>query len=449
MAQNIRVHVDDDTRDDSRDDASTGSRAGGGGGLRSDAGDRGRASARRADARGEGGGRRSDDRAARERSRDPRGRTLAILATVVLVALLAALILPSGWFSVNMRSMTLAQWMVELQHRVEGLVSLVTLQGGTYSMDYVTYRYLVVAIAGAALGMSGAVFQGSLRNALASPSTLGVMTGCNLGRILYVCLFAGTSGLALSGVRASEASSALSSVSLVEYIWTVYGMAVCALACGVVIVVAVIAISTVAGKGRVNSLVMIIVGQVFASVIGAGLSLVQYYFTVMGDARAETLRTLQVEAFTNTFRAIDVLLVGVPALVCFVIVMLLCTKLNALAFGNDEAQTMGVATQRIRWITVLACTALTGVIVAFCGQVGMIGFMVPHLTRRLVGPDLRYLVPASALAGAGFLVIAFFVTSLFESGLLAGIGVYTSVLGGLVFLVVAIKQRGRGRGDWM
>lgn len=110
---------------------------------------------------------------------------------------------------------------------------------------------------------------------------------------------------------------------------------------------------------------------------------------------------------------------------------------------------MGIATQRTQWITVIACTALTGVIVAFCGQVGMIGFIVPHLMRRVVGPDLRYLVPASALAGAGFLVLAYFCTTLFETGSVTTVGVYTSIIGGLVFLVVAIRQRGRGHGDWM
>ncbi len=385
-----------------------------------------------------------------ERTADSRGRTLLVIALIVALLLLGALVIPPGWFSPNMRGMALPQWMAELQHRVGGLVSLVTMQGGDYSMDHVTWRYLVVALAGAGLGLAGAVFQGSLKNALASPSTLGVMTGCNLGRILYVLLFMGAGGgLALSGLNMAQISAKLSQLSPLEYVWRNYGMALCALACGIVVVALVIGISTVAGRGRVSSLVMVIVGQVLSAVIGAGVGLAQYYYVETSDPRAEILRNLQVQSFANTFRPVDVLLVGVPLLVVLAIVMRQCARLNALALGADEARTMGIATQRTQWITVIACTALTGVIVAFCGQVGMIGFIVPHLMRRVVGPDLRYLVPASALAGAGFLVLAYFCTTLFETGSVTTVGVYTSIIGGLVFLVVAIRQRGRGHGDWM
>lgn len=381
---------------------------------------------------------------------DRRGRNLPVLTLVVLLLLLAALVLPSGWFSPNMASRTLAQWMLELQHRVAGLVSLVTLQGGDYSMDFVTWRYLVVALAGAGLGLSGAVFQGSLKNALASPSTLGVMTGCNLGRILYVLVFAGLgSTVSLSGLSMSEVGEAIAGMGPLEYLWRSYGMALCALACGTVVVVLVVGISTVAGRGRVSNLVMVIVGQVISSVIGAVVGLAQYCFTVTGDPRAETLRTLQIQSFANTFRSVDVLLVGIPVLIVLAIVMWQATRLNAISLGAAEARTMGIEARRTQWVTVIACTALTGVIVAFCGQVGMVGFMIPHLTRRIVGPDLRYLVPASALMGAGFLVAAYFCTTLIETDTSTSLGVYTSLLGGVVFLVVALRQRGRSRGDWM
>lgn len=109
---------------------------------------------------------------------------------------------------------------------------------------------------------------------------------------------------------------------------------------------------------------------------------------------------------------------------------------------------MGLSTKRTRWAVVLACTALTGVIVSFCGPVGMVGFMVPHLVRRIVGPGAVYMVPASGLAGASFLVAAYFLTSLFGSDALAAFGVFTSLIGGVVFLVVALNQRGSARVDW-
>lgn len=374
------------------------------------------------------------------------GRCLA-LAVVFAVVLVVALVLPSGWFSSNMRGMTLSLWLTELEHRVAGLVSLITFQGGSYGMDFTTFRYLIVAIAGAGLGISGAVYQGSLKNALASPSTLGVLTGCNLGRMLYVLLFMNTT-LQVSGVQVSNVAGVLGTMDPVRYLWTVYGMALCALACGAAVVVLVVGVSTVAGGGRVSNIVMVIVGQIVAAVIGAGVALAQYYFTETGDPRAETLRTMQVETFTTTFRALDVLLVGVPAALCVAVIVWQRRKLNLLAFNDDEARSMGLSTQRTRWSIVLACTALTGVVVSFCGPVGMVGFMVPHLVRRVVGPDATYMVPAAGLVGASFLVAAYFLTSLFGPDALAAFGVFTSLVGSVVFLIIALKQRGSARGDW-
>lgn len=379
---------------------------------------------------------------------DPRLKRTVALGVACLLVLLAAVVLPSGWFSANMRGTTLAQWLVYLQQRVAGLVSLVTFQGGDYGMDFVCCRYLVVALAGAALGISGAVFQGSLKNALASPSTLGVMTGCNLGKIVYVLFFLNASfqmgGSTISAVRAQFAQ-----MGALEYVWNVYGMALCALAGGFAVVSVVVLVATVAGRGRVSNVVMVITGQVLATVIGAAVSLMQYYFTETGDARAELIRNLQVETFSNTFRPLDVALVGIPVAVGLVIVLTRCSKLNLLAFSDEEARSMGLATRRARWVMVLTCTALTGVVVAFCGQVGMVGFVVPHLARRVVGPDFKYLVPASALLGAAFVVGAYFVASLFSEGLLASLGVFTSVIGGVVFLVIAVRQKGRSHGDWV
>jgi iron complex transport system permease protein len=381
---------------------------------------------------------------------DPRAVRCAWLGVATLVLLLAALVLPSGWFSVNMRSTTLAQWMVMVQQRVAGLVSMLTLRGATYSVDAVTWRYLVVALAGAALAVSGAVFQGSTRNGLASPSTLGVITGCNLGRIVFVVFFANTSGLVLSGITTSQASEALSGMGLASYVTSVYGMALCSLAGGMLVVAAVLGIATAAGRGRPSGVTMVIAGQVISGAISAVLGLVQYYFTLTGDGRAEELRVLSVETFTYSFRGLDVLLVALPIAACLALLMTRRGALDALAFGDEQASSMGVSARATRRLTVGACAVMTGVVVAFCGQIGMIGFMIPHLARRVVGPSQRYLMPASALMGAGFLTLAYFVTSLFESGTTDGLGMYVSALGGVAFLVMVIVQRRRGHGsDWI
>ncbi|MBM6998772.1 iron ABC transporter permease [bacterium] len=381
---------------------------------------------------------------------DPRAARCVWLGVAMLLLVLTAIVLPSGWFSMNMRATTLAQWALMLRQRVAGLVSFVTLQGATYSMDAVTWRYVVVALAGAALATAGAVFQGATRNGLASPSTLGVITGCSLGRIVFVLCFANTSGIVLSGITASQARESLEGLGGVAYVTSVYGMALCSLAGGLLVVVAVLGIATAAGRGRPSGVTMVIAGQVIAGTISAVLGLVQYVFTLTGDGRAELLRTLSVQTFTYTFRGLDALLVSLPILACLALLMTRRGALDALAFGDEQASSMGVSARATRRVAVGACTVMTGVVVAFCGQIGMVGFMIPHLARRVVGPSQRYLMPASALMGAGLLTLAYFVTTLFESGATDSLGAFVSAVGGVAFLVMVIVQRRRGHGaDWI
>jgi iron complex transport system permease protein len=111
--------------------------------------------------------------------------------------------------------------------------------------------------------------------------------------------------------------------------------------------------------------------------------------------------------------------------------------LNALAFGEEEAQALGVQTRRLRLIVVGAATLMTAVCVSICGMIGWVGLIIPHLARSLVGPDYRRLMPVSAVLGALFLVA---VDDLARSAAVEiPIGILTALIGAPVFLVLMAR----------
>ena len=378
---------------------------------------------------------------------DRRVKVCILLGIATLVALVIAIVVPNAIFSVNMRGVSMSEWVEEIQHRVGGFFSLVTFQGADYSMDFITFRFIIIALAGAALAISGAAYQGSLKNALASPTTLGVMQGANMGRIVYVLLFA-TSFQYTAGGHVSDITEWYASLSFGEYMMSMYGSSLCCLAGSAVVVVSVLAIASVSGKGRMSNAIMVVAGQVIATAIGAGVGLAQYYLTETGDTRLQILQSLQTESFSGVYRLQDIVLIGIPLIICIVAILMMSSRMNLLSFSHDEARSMGLDVNKLRWGMVAACTVLTAVVVAFCGQVGMIGFLIPHLVRRVVGPDFKYLIPASGLAGAAFLVFAEFALSQFDTGLLTNLGVFTSLLGGCVFLYTAIFRREEAQNAW-
>lgn len=111
---------------------------------------------------------------------------------------------------------------------------------------------------------------------------------------------------------------------------------------------------------------------------------------------------------------------------------------------------MGISTTRTRNLMVAACTVMTALVVSFCGPIGFVGFMVPHIARMIVGPDFRYLLPSCALLGAILVCVVHSLTMLGIPGMAQGsTGIFTSILGCIAFVVVAIRQRGSSNGTWL
>lgn len=379
------------------------------------------------------------DEAVRRYRMERRTRTVITLSIVLGLIFLGAVLLPAIPVS---RGITPAEYVQIFTRKIADLGRFAA--GGTAknAIDFSIYRLLIVGCVGAALALSGAVYQGSFKNALASPSTLGVQSGGSLGGCLYVFFFMSAAGT--EAISYEEYAEMVDSMSVLQR----YGKNFAILAGCFLGVVLIVSISKAAGKGKVSTLALILSGSVFSSIIGGAVSLIQYYMILVNpyDPRTETLRYMMMGTFDNAFTLETMLMVCLPILIGIAVIMSLRTKLNLLVFGEDEARSLGIQVDRIRNTMVAVVTILTAITISYCGQIGFVGFIVPHMARFLVGPDFRYLIPASCLLGAASMLVVYQSALILECS--TNINLMTSLVGGVLFLCILVKYRRNSNADW-
>jgi len=285
-------------------------------------------------------------------------------------------------------------------------------------------RALLGAVVGVALAASGTALQALLRNPLAEPFVLGVSGGAALGGTL--ALFA---ALALGQLWAPLAAATGQATP-------VAAGAVAGAALATVLVFSVGRIG-----GRIVPEAALLVGIVFNAFAAAVITVLKVLappeqaarllYWLMGTIGYEPPGTLAVAA--------AVVAAAVGALV------LLSARLNLLALGDDEAAALGVEVGRSRAAVLLASSAATGAAVALSGMVGFVGLLVPHAVRRVLGPDHRILVAASALFGGAFLVLADAAArvAFLPLGSEPPVGALTAFAGGPLFLWLLRRHEAR------
>lgn len=379
------------------------------------------------------------DEHTRRRKTETRTGTLITMAIVMVLVYIGVLILPNGLDS-NNTYLSVAWWIETLNGNISDLASFLGGQQAEY-MQMVVCRFIIVGLVGAALALSGAVYQGSLKNGLASPTTLGVQSGGVLGGAIYVLLFMTVE----TGVTTySKTHDELISMNILQrYAESFFIMAGCFLA-----VIFVIVISKTAGRGKISSIALILTGMVFGSVVTGVVGLVRYWL-LMNDAygnKTYELRYMMMGTFSRTFTFEHLLIVGTPIVIGIIVIMCLRSRLNLLVFGEDEARTMGIRVELTRNIMVAIVTILTAIVISFCGMIGFVGFIIPHMARRFIGPDFRYLIPASAMLGAICMMVVYYIATVVNYA--DNINFMTSIIGGIIFLIMLVKFRRNSNADW-
>jgi iron complex transport system permease protein len=273
-------------------------------------------------------------------------------------------------------------------------------------------RTLAGALVGSMLASAGVVFQGLLRNPLATPFTLGVSAGAALGAMLAITF--GWS-FAWAGIPAAPAASFIGSLSAVAI---VYALAR-------------------ARHSGMSTNVLLLAGVTMNAFFSALILFVQYFADF-----AETYRILRWLMGDLDISSYEPLLTALPlVLVSFGVFAWLARPLNLLSLGGESAGTHGLNVTRAQRAAFVSASLATGAAVSVGGPVGFIGIIVPHLVRLLVGSDHRIVLPASALFGAAFLIACDVVARTAMSPLELPVGVITALIGGPFFLWLLVRKR--------
>ncbi|MBI6630833.1 FecCD family ABC transporter permease [Pontibaca salina] len=276
--------------------------------------------------------------------------------------------------------------------------------------NYRLPRTLVAAACGAGLALSGVVLQALVRNALADPYLLGVSAGASTGAVAVTILGLGGGMIGISGG---------------------------AFAGAVLAFILVAALARAAGGGSAQ--------LVLAGVAGSALFNAITSFLIAKSANAEQARGIMFWLLGNlsVVRWPDVWLAlpaaGFGLLVCLAFVR----SMDAFSFGANAAASLGVSVRRVQVMLIGVATLMTATMVSLVGSIGFVGLVIPHAIRLVVGPRHARLIPASALAGAVFLIATDFVSRMLIPGQVIPIGVVTALVGAPGFALIIIHNRRR------
>jgi ABC-type Fe3+-siderophore transport system, permease component len=269
-------------------------------------------------------------------------------------------------------------------------------------------RILAAILIGSSLSLAGGSFQGLFRNPLVSPDILGVASGAGFGAALAILL---------SGDPVT-----------VEIMAFCFGLAAVGLAC---------LISSIVKGNRTLSLIL--AGIAIASLTNALLALSKYVADPSNQLPAITYWLMGSLA---SIKLEDLYIAAIPMITGIVILLLMRWRFNVLSMGDEEAQAMGVNTNRIRLIIVVCCTMMTAAAVCISGIIGWIGLVIPHIGRILVGPDHKRLLPVTLLLGATYLLL---IDNIARTVTMAEIpiGILTALIGAPVFIYM-LNRQGKG-----
>jgi iron complex transport system permease protein len=323
------------------------------------------------------------------------GRAGILLALAVLTALSAGASLCLGAVSLPLR---------------DTLRALLGGGEGTLASQIVLYarlpRVCGSLLAGGALAASGVVIQSVLMNPLAAPNIIGVNSGAGLATALCC----------------AAAPTALELVPIAAFLGALAG------------VLLVLLLAERTGAARIT---VVLAGLAVSSIFGAGIdgvvTLVPDALNGYTDFRIGGLRGLSMARVAPAAVMIALALAAV---------LTLSHELDLLALGRDTAQSLGLPARRLQLILLALAAALAGAAISFAGLLGFVGLIVPHIARRLVGEESRFLLPASALGGAALLTACDVLARLLFAPYELPVGIVLSFVGGPFFIWLLLRQRG-------
>lgn len=283
-------------------------------------------------------------------------------------------------------------------------------------------RVLLSAITGAILAVSGVLMQGLFRNPIVEPGLVGTSSGAAFGASIVFVLAAKLS----PEIKSYAGPLLLPAVAFVGALAATY-----------------IVYSLARSAGRVSILSLLLIGIAVNAVCLSGTGFMSY---IARDPQARSITFWNLGTFSGA-SWMQVGLVGGVALVIFMLAIRYAKELNALLLGEEEANYLGVDTDKLKRRIMVLNTAMVAVATAFVGVIAFMGLIVPHVVRLLIGSDNRRLLPGSAIMGATLLTLADMAARLLLAPAEMPIGIITSLVGAPVFILLLkrfnlVQQRG-------
>ena len=281
-------------------------------------------------------------------------------------------------------------------------------------------RILAALIAGSSLSLAGCAMQCLLRNPLASPFTMGISQGAAFGAAFAII------GL---GIGQEPVTTEVPIIAKSPYIITMFAFSGA--------FVGIMMILTLARLSRLSAYAMLLAGVAMGSLFTAATMLLQYF--------AEDIEVASVVFWTfgDVGRAnmMDVSLMFFVSIVALIYFIWKKYDLNAIQTGEETAKSLGINTRSLRLVGILVAALVTAVSVAFLGIIGFLGLVGPHITRRLLGGDHKFLIPISALTGSVLLLAADTAARTVMAPTILPVGILTSFMGAPLFIYLIIKKR--------
>lgn len=269
-------------------------------------------------------------------------------------------------------------------------------------------RVIAAFIIGMGLSLSGCVYQGVFRNPIVSPDILGATAGAGLGAAVGLLLDFNNVG-----------------VQITAFIF------------GLVSVFITYSMANVVGKQKSMILVLVLSGMVVSALFQAGISLIKYVADPYSKLPAITFWLMgSLSSVLNR----DIPMLLVPLLIGAIPLFLLRWRMNVLSFSDEEAESMGINTNKLRLIIIICATLITSSAISIGGIIGWVGLIIPHLARTIVGPDNKVLLPVSMIMGGSYLLLIDDLARSISS-MEIPLGVLTAVIGAPFFMILMYKSK--------
>jgi iron complex transport system permease protein len=336
-------------------------------------------------------------------------RTMVVLAVALVVTVLIAVAVGAVWIPPS-TTLRVLGWKLGLTGHPDG----VDRAAEVILLQLRLPRVALAVLVGAALGISGMLFQGLFRNPLADPAVIGVSSGAALGAIVVIVL----GGASLAGglmVTGAAFAGALVTTLLV------YGVA----RVGPTVQVTTLLLAGIAVAATISALISLVMSF-------SGEQIRSIYFWLLGGLGARGWSSVSV--------VVPFVVAGAGA------TLLLARDMNLVSLGEERAAQLGVEVASFKRRSIAAGALLAAAAVSVAGVIGFVGLMTPHLLRLLVGADHRRLLPAVLLGGPLFVVLADLAARTVLAPEELPLGAVTALVGAPFFLWLLRRERGRAVG---